>query len=253
MSAAATIEDVLEGRARWCVVVGDSLPILAALPPRSIDAVITDPPYSSGGLFRGDRAKSTDRKYTLAGGRGARPDFQGDVRDQRSFALWWAVWGGLARAASKRDGRLVAFSDWRQAGATQDAIQCAGWILRGMVPWDKGEGSRPVPGGFRQSCEFVHWATVGALPPCVAGVTVLPGRLPFPVLRDDKHHQTGKPTECMRAIAKIAPPNGVVLDPFAGSGTTGIGALLEGRRAIMVEMDPEIAQTAIRRCEEIDA
>lgn len=144
MSAGSTIEDVLEGRARWCVVVGDSLPVLAALPPRSIDAVITDPPYSSGGLFRGDRAKSTDRKYTLAGGRGARPDFQGDVRDQR----------------------------WRQAGATQDAIQCAGWILRGMVPWDKGEGSRPVPGGFRQSCEFVHWATVGALPPCVAGVTV---------------------------------------------------------------------------------
>ena len=245
----ATPIDVLEGRARWCVVCDDSMRGLLSLPHGSIDAVITDPPYSSGGLFRGDRTKSTDRKYTRTEAQGRRVDFSGDVRDQRSFALWWSLWGSLAREVSTRAGRIVAFSDWRQCGATQDAIQCAGWILRGLAVWDKGEGSRPTPGGFRSQAEFIHWGSIGSLPRAEPGVTVLPGVIRAVVRADDKHHQTGKPSDLMRTCARIAPPGGVVLDPFAGSGSTGVGALLEGRRAIMYEIVPEIAEMAIRRCE----
>jgi site-specific DNA-methyltransferase (adenine-specific) len=253
MSRHATPADVLEGRARWCVVRGDSMRAIEALPVASIDAVITDPPYSSGGMFRGDRARSTDQKYTRTEARGARPDFAGDVRDQRSFALWWTLWGSLARERARRGAMIAAFSDWRQCGATQDAIQCAGWILRGLAVWDKGAGARPAPGGFRQQAEFVHWGSLGPLPPCVTGVTVLPGVIPATVRADDKHHQTGKPTDLMRPIARLAPPGGVILDPFAGSGTTGVGAILEGRRAILIEIVDEIADVAVARCEAAEA
>jgi len=61
----------------------------------------------------------------------------------------------------------------------------------------------------------------------------------------DKHHVTGKPTALMRELVRCAPGNSVVLDLFAGSGTTGVATLLEGRRFIGVER--EAAYCAIAR------
>ena len=46
---------------------GDSLPIMEAMADASFDAVITDPPYASGGLKAAERKKSTSRKYQLTG------------------------------------------------------------------------------------------------------------------------------------------------------------------------------------------
>lgn len=42
---------------------GDALAVLASLPSASVDVVLTDPPYSSGGMVRGDRVASTAAKY----------------------------------------------------------------------------------------------------------------------------------------------------------------------------------------------
>lgn len=67
------------------------------------------------------------------------------------------------------------------------------------------------------------------------------------VSQEDKHHQTGKPTALMRELVVVADPGGIVLDPFGGSGTTGVAALLEGRRAIVCELVPEYAQIARER------
>lgn len=243
----ASIQDVLDGRARWCVVEGDCLQVLSTLPNRCIDAIITDPPYSSGGLMRGDRTASTDTKYTGTQHQGKRPDFAGDSRDQRSFSYWCALWMSECLRVAVDDARFVAFTDWRQLPSLSDAIQAGGWIWRGIISWDKGEGTRPVPGGFRAQCEYALWCTNGPLPQPVKGVTVLPGALCFPVKQDDKHHQTGKPTPLMRSIVAVAKPGGVVLDPFAGSGTTGVAALLEGRRVILCERVPEYAEICRRR------
>ena len=240
-------EDVLSGKSRWCVVEGDALSVLSQLPDGCIGATITDPPYSSGGAFRGDRTKSTDTKYTQTQNQGKRPDFAGDVRDQRSWAYWCSLWMGEALRLSCSDGRLVSFSDWRQLPALTDAVQCGGWIWRGIVPWNKGDGSRPTPGGFRSQCEYAVWCSSGPLPEAKEGVLVLPGCFTVQVRQDDKHHQTGKPTELMRAIVRVAQPDSVVLDPFAGSGTTGVAALLEGRRVILCERVPEYAEIARKR------
>ena len=53
-------------------------------------------------------------------------------------------------------------------------------------------------------------------------------------------HPTVKPLDLMRwLVALVCPPGGLVLDPFAGSGTTGGAALLSGRRAVLVEREEE--------------
>lgn len=63
-------------------------------------------------------------------------------------------------------------------------------------------------------------------------------------------HPTVKPLELMRWTARlICPPDGTVLDPFAGSGTTGAAALLEGRRFVGIEREPQYVPIARARIE----
>lgn len=250
MGREAGVLDVLEGRARWCVIEGDALALLASLPEACADAVITDPPYSSGGLHKGERTKSTDRKYTGTEHRGRRPDFAGDARDQRSWGYWCALWLGESLRILRDDAKLIAFCDWRQLPSLTDTMQAGGWIWRGIVPWNKGEGSRPIPGGFRSQCEYAVWATSGALPAPSPGVGIHPGFFSVPVVQSDKHHQTGEPTALMRALVRAVRRGGLVVDPFAGSGTTGVAALAEGRSVILCERVPEYAEIARARCEE---
>jgi site-specific DNA-methyltransferase (adenine-specific) len=64
------------------------------------------------------------------------------------------------------------------------------------------------------------------------------------------HHPTVKPTELMRYLCKlITPPNGVILDPFMGSGSTGKGAVLEGFEFIGIDQSSEYCDIARARIE----
>jgi DNA modification methylase len=64
------------------------------------------------------------------------------------------------------------------------------------------------------------------------------------------NHPTVKPTDLMRYLCRlITPPNGIVLDPFMGSGSTGKGAILEGFDFIGMELDPEYVAIAKVRIE----
>ena len=62
-----------------------------------------------------------------------------------------------------------------------------------------------------------------------------------------------KPLSLMRYLCRLTatPMGGVVLDPFMGSGTTGVAAIQEGRRFIGVELDPQYCEIARRRIEAV--
>ena len=62
------------------------------------------------------------------------------------------------------------------------------------------------------------------------------------------HHPTVKPTDLMQYLVRlVTPPGGTVLDPFAGSGSTGIAADREGFDAILIEREAEYVEIAKRR------
>jgi DNA modification methylase len=64
------------------------------------------------------------------------------------------------------------------------------------------------------------------------------------------HHPTVKPTELMRYLCRlVTPPDGIVLDPFMGSGSTGKAAILEGFQFIGIDMTPEYVDIARARIE----
>jgi site-specific DNA-methyltransferase (adenine-specific) len=62
------------------------------------------------------------------------------------------------------------------------------------------------------------------------------------------HHPTVKPTDLMRYLCRlVTPPDGIVLDPFMGSGSTGKAAVLEGFRFIGIEREEEYCEIAKAR------
>jgi site-specific DNA-methyltransferase (adenine-specific) len=228
---------------------GEALELLHELEPGTVDAVITDPPYSSGGAFRGDRAVDTKTKY-LSSGSGnidKTSDFGGDNRDQRSFHFWSALWASAALRASKPGAPALFFTDWRQLPITTDYLQAGGWVWRGVVPWAK-KTARPQMGRFSAQCEYVVWGSAGPMP-TEREVGCLPGFYEF-AYPSDREHITQKPVDLMRAMVEIAPPGALVLDPFMGSGTTGVAAVVSGRRFIGCEQSDEYFAIACRRLEE---
>lgn len=236
-------------------IEGDAVTVLPGVRDASVDAVVTDPPYSSGGMFRGDRVQSVASKYVQTGSeRFKHATFSGDNRDQRSWCYWCHLWLTECLRATRPGGYLLVFTDWRQLPAATDAVQAAGWVWRGLIAWDKGESARaPNTSYFRHQCEYVVWGTRGESDGYDSHLGPWPGCYRVPVVQRDKHHPTGKPTALMRELVKCVPVGGLVLDPFAGSGTTLLAARLEGRRYLGIETDPEHAQTARRRLEEASA
>ena len=113
----AELESSFPEGVRWSVVYDPTVFVR-----QSIDAVITDPPYCSGGTTAAERARDPGAKYCQGGNTCGRPSFGGDTRDQRSFAYWCTLWLSLSRAACRESAYCLVFIDWRQLPAMTDAI-----------------------------------------------------------------------------------------------------------------------------------
>ncbi len=105
-------------------------------------------------------------------------------------------------------------------------------------------------GRFTQNCEFIIWGSKGAIDGSRNPV-YLPGLYSTSQPSGkNRQHITQKPVEVMRELVKICPEQGTVLDFTAGSGSTGVAALLEGRSFIGVEKTREYAEVAADRLTE---
>jgi len=227
----------------WEIIHGDALKVLGEFKPGTFDAVITDPPYASGGRTQAEKSKSTAKKYSSMGNN-APPPFDGDAKDQRSWTRWAAEWLYDARRVCRLGAPVCMFIDWRQLPAASDALQWAGWVWRGTAVWDKGN-SRPQKGRFRQQAEYIVWDSNGDMPinrpvPCLPGVFKYGNP-------QNRIHLTEKPLQLMRDIVKITVPGGHILDPFAGSGSTVLAAVLEGYSATGIEITDTYAGLAAKR------
>ncbi len=228
---------------------GNALRLLPEVPDESIDLVVTDPPYCSGGRSAGERAADPVAKYAHNANACGRPSFTGDHLDQRSFTAWCTWWLEECLRAAKPSGYLAVFIDWRNLPAMTDAVQMAGWQWRGIMGWGKGLGARAPHKGFvRHQIEYLVWATKGAVPKRTdAGP--FPGCYRFTVRKSDKFHLTGKPTDLLRELVHLAPKGGRVLDPFAGSFTTAVAALLEGRECVASDISADYCRIGKNRLE----
>mgnify|MGYP000898402354 FL=1 len=222
---------------------GDCLEVLPQL--SGLGGIVTDPPYSSGGAYRGDRMSATLKKYVNSDSMAQTTlgDFSGDNRDQRSFLVWCSLWMNAARNAALPGAALVSFIDWRQLPALTDAVRCGGWVWRGIGTWHK-PGIRMQRGRFSASAEYVVYATNG---PTVDHAGSPQNVMAWAPEGGDKEHIAQKPVEVMRWATMPVPPIGPVCDPFMGSGTTLRAAKDLGRKAIGIEVSEQYCEVAAKR------
>ena len=227
---------------------GDCLEILPTLPEGIADAVVTDPPYSSGGAFRGDRTAKAITKYVNSESAGFYTDFGGDSRDQRSFLAWCSLWLAASWRAASAGGVCAIFSDWRQLPVMTDCVQAGGWVWRNIGTWWK-PGCRMQKGRFSSSAEYVVYGTKGAhdsngeqSPQNVISVATMQ--------TDDKAHIAEKPLQVMEWVLGLSKAQAIVLDPFMGSGTTGVACVRLNRRFIGIEIDPGYFEIAKKRIQD---
>ena len=190
--------------------LGDCLEILPTL--EKVDAVITDPPYGI----------NKDGQKRTSGGHGGRKEYEflgwdADRPDKNVFDLILrkgknhVVWGGNY------------FADMLPA------------TMRWLV-WDKGQR-------INQSDGELAWTSMhAALRICTMNRVEL--------MSDGAQHPTQKPVRLMKwCIAQCTDNPQTILDPFMGSGTTGVAAVQMGRKFIGIEREPSYFDIACERIE----
>lgn len=108
---------------------GDCLGLLDAISDGAIDMVLTDPTYSSGGLYPGERKRPTKEKYADPGFDGAArfPDFSGDNMDQRSFGMFMRMVLSRCRQKTRPGGDMRCLYGLA-AACVNDRRPAAGWL-----------------------------------------------------------------------------------------------------------------------------
>ncbi len=237
------------------VINGDARDVLRRLPDNSVHLVVTSPPYNVG--------KEYDDDLTL----GEYLDFIEDVMREVYRVL---VWGGRACFNVANLGRrpyipLHAYLIER--------FERIGFLLRGEIIWDKGDavsGSStawgtwmsPVNPTLRDQHEYIIVLSKGSLKRRPSGRST--------ITRDEFLEFTRSvwrfPPERARRVGHPAPfpeelpyrciqlytfEGDVVLDPFAGSGTTCVAAAKTGRRYLCIEYNRGYVEIARRRLEAV--
>ncbi len=223
--------------------LGDCLEIMPAL--GKVDAVVTDPPYCSGGATEASRGRATHqglRTETIRSGRFAW--FGGD--NMTTAGLCELLRSMCVRAPIPEDGSILSFCDWRMATMLAPAMESAGLRLRNMIIWDKGHFGAGT--GFRPRHEMILHLTKRAPTFYSASVSNV---LHYPRVGKTREHPTQKPHGLMADLIRVvSPESGLVLDPFMGSGSTAIGAISCGRAFIGIERSEEYFDIACKRIEE---
>lgn len=196
---------------------------------------LTDPPYSSGGFQEAGRGGGSIGKM---GALTSSDTIGGDTLSTRGYML-------LMRDVLRYSQQAVeigVFTDWRMWTNTADAIEYAGYMLRAMIVWSKGNNGigRPwrnqhelIAFGMRQAAAKDRIAKHGNVIDCARS--------------GNANHPTEKPIELVRKLLDNMLPGPVVVDPFAGSGTTLRAAKDLGRRAIGIEADARYCEVAASR------
>lgn len=222
---------------------GDCLELMATLPDKSISTVLTDPPYSSGG--RRENARSLRKSMT----RTVEDDdwIRGDAMSTSGFTYLLRMCGLQWRRILISGGHALTFIDWRMAPILAAALETADLRQHPILVWDKKRFGMGVI--FRNQHEFIVHMTAGN--PSEPQRRDVPNVLGFAPVKDGEH-PTEKPEPLLRTLLSVVtPPGGMVLDPFAGSGSTLAAAQSLGLNAIGIESDERWCEVVAKRLDQM--
>lgn len=240
------------------IKLGDCLEEIPTLPDESIDLVVADPPYSLGKDFGNES----------------------DSMSPEDFLSWTEDWLAALRPKLKITGSLYIFCSWqfspeifvigkrlfemvneiiwdrkvpsmggttRRFSSVHDNI---GFFVRSRkdyyfdldpvrIPYDE----ETKKARSRKRFEGAKWLELGYNPKDVWSISRL-----HRLHREREDHPTQKPVELIERMVKSScPPGGVVLDPFMGSGSTAAACVVNDRRFVGFEINPDYKRIADER------
>jgi len=225
---------------QWEAIHGDCLEVMAEIPANSVDAVITDPPY---GCQNAGQVQATG----VNSGKGRVEGFE--ISWNYDLPLEYLE---ECERVLKPGGSLVTFTDTKRVETVWNYIEDLGlrplqmfyWLKSNPPPQPRKNFQSGVEAAIfaRKAGKIIYWGGGGAsLNYCETAIAMG---------KDRTKHPTQKHVGVMEyLIRRVCPPGGVVLDPFGGSGTTGVAGLLAGRRVLLIERDPDFYSIMCERLE----
>jgi DNA modification methylase len=201
------------------IINGDCLNVLPSLPARSIDFVLTDPPYIT-------RYKSRDGRTV--------PNDDNDAWLKPAFAeIYRQV---------RKDSFCVSFYGWPHADKFLQAFRAAGFRPVGHFIFPKTYTSSSRYVRYQHECAYLLAKGYPKQPKNAIG-DVINWKY-----TGNRLHPTQKPL-CVLSplIEAFSQPNATVLDPFAGSGSLLLAAKMLGRNYLGIELDPAYHAVASQR------
>lgn len=213
-------------------MLGDCLERMQEIPDGSVDLVLTDPPYRviSGG------SKSNESLSTSLGGNDGKIFKHNDI----SFDEWLPI----VYRKMRDNSHLYVMSNFKNLFDLKTAIESAGFQVHNLLVWKKQ--NCVANRWYMKNCEYTLFARKGVAFSINDASSQTVHEFTNPV--GNKCHPTEKPVSLMEFYLKNSCFSGqTVLDPFMGSGTTGVAAANTGRRFIGIERDESYFAIAQRR------
>jgi DNA modification methylase len=225
--------------ADWQVIQGDCLEVMRGMTENSVDSIVTDPPYGIG---------YASAWQTRLGGEARR---NGASFGKDEFNASWIL---EAYRLLRNDTLLYCFTRWDVIGKWRDAFEEAGFHAIQRLVWDKCHWKMGDLRYYGSQTEDVLLLRKGT-------PTMFPGgrgrrgnlfRHSAAFLPEGQFdHPTQKPVALMATyIEDSTKYDAIVLDPFMGSGTTGVAAIKTDRNFIGIEMSGEYCAIARARIAE---
>lgn len=214
---------------------GDCLELMKDIPDGSVDLVLADPPYNI----------SRQNNFATMGRNG----IEFGTWDKGFNQFSWL--DELPRILSK-DGSVIIFNDWKNIGEIARYCERLGLVIKDLLRWKK---SNPMPRNrdrrYITDFECAVWLTNAKAKWTFNRQSRNYQRPVFEVPAvsgKEKVHPTQKPVKLLEELIKIHTDIGcMVLDPFMGSGSTGVACINTGRSFIGIELEQSFFNVAIDR------
>jgi len=214
------------------IICGDCLEVMRDIPDKSVDLVLTDPPYGID-FQSARRIDKTQWKPKIA-------------NDEKPFTEWLDD----AYRITRDTGALLCFCRWDVQEQFKQAIEKAGFEIKSQIIWDKViHGMGDLKSSFSPQHEVIWFATKGKF--------IFPYMRPPSILRfkrvdaEKLIHPNEKPIELIEYLISVTTkPDAVVADFFVGSGVTMDAAYSLGRYYVGTELDEGYCNIARRRVEQ---
>lgn len=219
---------------------GDCLNLMKDIPDKSIDLLLTDPPYN---ISKNNNFKTMKRSGIDFGG-----------WDHKFDLINWL--SGISRIMNAGSS-VIIFNDWRNLGVLDNKLNDEGFIGKDIFRWIK---SNPMPRNrdrryitdFDFEFALVATSKKGKWVFNRLNSTYERPEFTCPIVSGKgRFHPTQKPVSLMEhLILRHSNANQTIFDPFMGSGSTGVACVNTGRNFIGMELDPkyfEIAKNRIKK------